>query len=145
MMFTNEGESKRPGMTSQEDHEEPGCGDGEMTNGTEGAYLLLFLKHTILNPVTARDLERMKSKILSGIELNSPSRSKRKALRIQEPEAPRARESTNDSNTFAKMDSDSYTQLLLANQEDTPNTLIVCLLRNPLYISPPSLVPNINN
>ncbi|KAL6274623.1 hypothetical protein ACE6H2_025315 [Prunus campanulata] len=89
-MLTNEGESNRPGMTSQEDRQEPGYGDGEMTNGTEGAYLLLFLKHTILNPVTARDLEHMKSKILSGIELNSPSRSKRKALRIQEPEAPRA-------------------------------------------------------
>ncbi|KAH0970523.1 hypothetical protein GBA52_022679 [Prunus armeniaca] len=83
-------------MASREDREDPGYGDGKMTSSTEeGAYLLLHLKHTILNPKTARNLEHMKSKILSGIKLKSPSGSKRKALRIQEPEAPQAREATN--------------------------------------------------
>ncbi|KAI5320388.1 hypothetical protein L3X38_040096 [Prunus dulcis] len=83
-------------MASREDREDPGYGDGKMTSSTEeGAYLLLHLKHTILNPETARNLEHMKSKILSGIKLKSPSGSKRKALRIQEPEAPQAGEATN--------------------------------------------------
>ncbi|ONH98028.1 hypothetical protein PRUPE_7G224000 [Prunus persica] len=67
--------------------EDPGYEDKEMKDSIKGAHDLLYLKHTILDYKTARKLEHMKSKILSGIELNSPSGSKQKALRIQESEA----------------------------------------------------------
>ncbi|VVA10519.1 PREDICTED: B3 [Prunus dulcis] len=70
-----------------QDCEDPGYEDKEMTDSIKGAHDLLYLKHTILDYKTARKLEHMKSKILSGIELNSPSGSKQKALRIQESEA----------------------------------------------------------
>ncbi|KAL6274624.1 hypothetical protein ACE6H2_025316 [Prunus campanulata] len=70
-----------------QDREDPGYEDKEMTDSIKGAHDLLYLKHTILDYETARKLEHMKSKILSGIDLNSTSGSKQKALRIQESEA----------------------------------------------------------